>query len=65
MWNYKNKSITKRTDLPPDAIGFVYKLLNTETGELYIDKKILLNKRTKPPLKGYNRKRIEYVESNW
>ena len=65
MWNYKDKEITKRTDLPKDAIGFVYKILNTETGEMYIGKKILLNKRTKPPLKGYKRKRVDYVESNW
>ena len=65
MWNHKDKKITKRTDLPKDAIGFVYKILNTKTGEMYIGKKILLNKRTKPPLKGYKRKRVEYIESNW
>ena len=33
--------------------------------QVYIGKKILLNKRTRPPLKGYKRKRVDYVESNW
>ena len=65
MWHYKGKQIKERTDLPPDAIGFVYKIQNNKTNQTYIGKKILLNKRTKPPLKGYKRKRVEYVESNW
>jgi len=65
MWHYKGKVIKDRTDLPLKAIGFVYKIRNLKTDKLYIGKKILLNKRTKPPLKGYKRKRIQYVESNW
>ena len=65
MWHYKGKVIKDRTDLPAEAIGFVYKIRNLKTDKLYIGKKIFLNKRTKPPLKGYKRKRIQYVESNW
>ena len=65
MWIYKDQIIKERTDLPEDAIGFVYKILNKKTNKYYIGKKILLNKRTKPPLKGYKRKRVEWVESNW
>ena len=57
MWHYKGKVIKDRTDLPLKAIGFVYKIRNLKTDKLYIGKKILLNKRTKPPLKGYKRKR--------
>ena len=65
MWNYKGQRIKSREDLPAEAIGFVYRILNRRTEQVYIGKKILLNKRTRPPLKGYKRKRIDYVESNW
>jgi len=65
MWHYKGKQIKDRTDLPTDAIGFVYRIHNHQESKYYIGKKILLNKRTKPPLKGYKRKRVDYVESNW
>jgi len=65
MWNYKGKRIKERKDLPSDAVGFVYRIFNRQTEQVYIGKKILLNKRTKPPLKGYKRKRVTYVESNW
>ena len=57
MWNYKGKQIKDRSDLPKEAIGFVYKIHNWKESKYYIGKKILLNKRTKPPLKGYKRKR--------
>ena len=65
MWHYKGKQITDRTELPDDAIGFVYKIYNMVEDEYYIGKKILVNKRTRNPLKGYKRKRVDYVESNW
>ena len=64
-WHYKGKQITDRTELPDDAIGFVYKIYNMVEDEYYIGKKILVNKRTRNPLKGYKRKRVDYVESNW
>jgi len=65
MWNYKGKQIKDRSDLPEEAIGFVYKIHNWNKGKYYIGKKILLNKRTRQPLKGYKRKRVDYIESNW
>ena len=65
MWYYKGKRISKREDLPKDAVGFVYKIYNKFEDKYYIGKKILLNKRTRKPLKGYKRKRVDYVESNW
>ena len=65
MWNYKGQRIKSRKDLPADAIGFVYRIFNRQTEQVYIGRKILLNKRTRKPLKGYKRKRIDYVESNW
>lgn len=65
MWYYKGKKITKKSDLPDKAVGFVYIIKNNIEEKKYIGKKILLNKRTRKPLKGYKRKRIDYVESNW
>lgn len=65
MWYYKGQQIKNIEDFPKDAVGFVYKILNITTQKYYIGKKILYNKRTRPPLKGYKRKRIDYVESNW
>ena len=65
MWHYKGEQITDRTQLPDDVIGFVYRITNLLNDKHYIGKKILVNKRTRNPLKGYKRKRVDYVESNW
>lgn len=65
MWYYKGKTIKNREDLPEKAVGFVYKIYNRAEDKYYIGKKILANKRTRKPLKGYKRKRVDYVESNW
>lgn len=65
MWHYKGQRITSIDDLPLKAVGFVYRITNQRTQKHYIGKKILKNKRTRPPLKGYKRKRVDYVESNW
>jgi hypothetical protein len=64
-WQYKCKEIKDRSDLPEKAVGIVYKIHNLKEDKYYIGKKILVNKRTKPPLKGYKRRRVTYVESNW
>lgn len=65
MWYYKGKTINNREDLPEKAVGFVYKIYNRVEDKYYIGKKILANKRTRKPLKGYKRKRVDYIESNW
>ena len=65
MWLYKGQQIKTREDLPEEAVGFVYRIFNRSTNKTYIGKKILLNKRTRQPLKGYKRKRVDYIESNW
>lgn len=65
MWKYKQKEIKEITDLPSDIVGFVYLIENTKTKEKYVGKKQLFRKRTRPPLKGYKRKRVDYVESDW
>ena len=65
MWIYKNKEINNLSDIPNNAIGFVYIIINKETTEWYIGKKNLYSYRTLPPLKGYKRKRKVTKESNW
>lgn len=42
-WRYKSKTVTAITDLPNHEFleGFVYKITNTLTGQIYIGKKVL------------------------
>jgi hypothetical protein len=65
MWKYKDSEISSIDDMPNDVIGFVYEITHIPTGKKYIGKKTLKHKKTRPPLKGYKRKRVEYVESDW
>jgi len=65
MWKYKDSEISSIDDMPSDAVGFVYEITHIPTGKKYIGKKTLKHKKTRPPLKGYKRKRVEYVESDW
>lgn len=65
MWKYKDSEISSIDDMPKDTVGFVYQITHIPTGKKYIGKKILKHKKTRPPLKGYKRKRVEYVESDW
>lgn len=65
MWKYKDGVISSIDDMPDDAVGFVYEITHIPTGKKYIGKKTLKHKKTRPPLKGYKRKRVEYVESDW
>lgn len=65
MWKYKDSEISSIDDIPSDAVGFVYEITHIPTGKKYIGKKTLKHKKTRPPLKGYKRKRVEYVESDW
>ena len=52
-------------DIPPNSVGFIYEVTHIPSGKKYIGKKALYHKKTKPPLKGYKRKRVEFVESDW
>lgn len=65
MWKYKDDVISSIDDMPDDVVGFVYEITHIPTGKKYIGKKTLKHKKTRPPLKGYKRKRVEYVESDW
>jgi hypothetical protein len=64
-WSYQGRPITEISDMPEGTIGFIYKIINHQTGEYYIGKKSLYAKRTLPPLKGYKRKRKVIKESKW
>ena len=61
-WKYNNKTVRKP---PKTAYGFVYKITHKPSGQYYIGMKLLYSKRTRPPLKGYKRKRRDLIESNW
>jgi hypothetical protein len=65
MWFYDNSEISSTEDMPKDVIGFIYVITHIPSNKKYIGKKILTHKKTKPPLKGQKRKRVEYVESDW
>ena len=56
---------TTTLTVPETAYGFIYMITNIETDKKYIGKKQMVSKRTRPPLKGKKRKRIEFVESDW
>lgn len=74
-WLYNSKEVTSRQDFGDKAIGFVYKIVNKQTGKLYIGKKILANTLTKKLTKkelleqtGPGRKQTKKKvskESNW
>ena len=44
MWMYKNKPVT---ELPEDCVGFVYLITNTESGRMYVGKKLAKFKTTR------------------
>ena len=65
VWFKEEQKFESIDDFSTDCVGFVYKITHNITGEMYIGKKILMHKRTRPPLKGYKRRRVSYVESDW
>ena len=65
MWVYNNKVIESIDDIPSGSVGFIYEVTHIPSGKKYIGKKALYHKKTRPPLKGYKRKRVEFVESDW
>ena len=64
-WIYQGKEIKSTDDFPnKEAIGFIY-LVKNIYGYWYIGKKNIYSHITKPPLKGYKRRRKLTKESNW
>lgn len=56
-WIYNDSPLL---DIPKNAYGFVYNIIDSETGKMYIGRKYFYTKRKK---KGQKRKTTE--ESNW
>ena len=63
-WLYNGVVYTPE-DVPEDAIGFVYRITNLQTGKKYLGKKNFYRVIVRPPLKGQKRKRREKVQSDW
>jgi len=61
-WMYQGNPIKK---IPEDVIGFVYQITNTTNGRMYIGKKLVKFKKSRPPLKGRVNKRRYKVDSDW
>ena len=64
-WIYRTTEIKELFQIPENAVGFVYIIVNNQTNQWYIGKKSLYSHITKPPLKGYKRKRKVTKESDW
>lgn len=61
MWLYNNKEITE-SDIPDGAVGFIYKIVNLNTGKFYIGRKLL----TKASYRQVNGKKYKCrKESDW
>jgi hypothetical protein len=61
-WTYQHQIVE---EIPEGCIGFVYIIVNLQTGQKYIGKKLAQFKKTLPPLKGKKLKRRSVVESDW
>jgi hypothetical protein len=48
-----------------DWFGFIYRIIDTTTGQMYIGKKQFRSTTRKPPLKGKTRKRKVVAETKW
>lgn len=44
MWTYKNQPIQSIDEIPPDTLGFIYRITH-ENGKFYIGRKILSSNR--------------------
>ena len=61
MWLYEGQEFT---EVPPNIVGFVYKITNTLDQREYIGKKLFSFVRSKP-VKGKKRRKRTVFESDW
>ena len=52
-------------EIPPEYVGFVYQITDTETGEKYIGQKRFHRTKTLPITKTRKRRKKTLVESDW
>ena len=66
-WTYQGEPFNPTFDEIKDEgwAGFVYLITSRETGRMYIGKKRLTSRRTRPPLKGRKNRRHYLAESDW
>ena len=55
----------KFEDIPSEYVGFVYRITDTETGEMYIGQKRFRKTKTLPITKTRKRRKRTLVESDW
>lgn len=65
-WLYEGKDWNPEyEDIPSEYVGFIYKITNDETGEMYIGQKRLHKTKTLPITKTRKRRVRTTVESDW
>ena len=72
IWTYNGKAIHEVNQMPDGTIGFVYKIMNLQTGKFYIGRKVIVSKRktriSKREKEKTNTRKIFKIvvkESNW
>ena len=65
-WLYEDKPWNPEyDDIPPEYFGFIYRITDKETGEMYIGQKRMRRTKTLPVTKTRKRKQKLLVESDW
>ena len=66
VWLYEgNPYDPEFEEIPPEYVGFVYRITDTETGEKYIGQKRFRRTKTLPITKTRKRRKKTLVESDW
>ena len=66
VWLYEgNPYDPEFEEIPPEYVGFVYRITDTETGEKYIGQKRFRKTKTLPITKTRKRRKKTLVESDW
>lgn len=47
IWTYSNKEVLSLADMPPNTLGFVYRIDNLTTGKYYIGRKTVAGNKKK------------------
>ena len=63
-WFYRGLPVVPEA-IKEDQLGYVYRITRLDSGRAYIGKKLFWSKKSKPPLKGYKRKRRFRSMSDW
>ena len=66
VWLYEGKPYDPEfEEIPPEYVGFVYRITDTKTGEKYIGQKRFHRTKTLPITKTRKRRKKTLVESDW